>query len=43
MTATVFNPMQIHLLQMFALDKNKSGLDELKDSCSQYNDMIPQG
>ena len=31
MTATVFNPVQIHLLQMFALDKSKSGLDELKD------------
>ena len=31
MTATVFNPLQIHLLQMFALDKSQSGLDELKD------------
>ena len=31
MTATVFNPVQIHLLKMFALDKSQSGLDELKD------------
>jgi len=31
MTATVFNPLQIHLLQMFALDKRQSGLEELKD------------
>lgn len=31
MEATVFNPLQIHLLQMFALDKSQSGLDELKD------------
>ena len=31
MIATVFNPLQIHLLQMFALDKSQRGLDELKD------------
>ena len=31
MTATVFNPLQIHLLQMFALDKSQKGLDELKE------------
>ena len=31
MTATVFNPLQVHLLQMFALDKRQSGLEELKD------------
>ena len=31
MEATVFNPLQIHLLQMFALDKSQSGLNELKD------------
>ncbi len=31
MNATIFNPLQIHLLQMFALDKSQSGLNELKD------------
>lgn len=31
MIATVFNPLQIHLLQMFALDKRQSSLEELKD------------
>ena len=31
MVSTVFNPVQIHLLQMFALDNSKDGLDELKD------------
>ena len=31
MEATVFNPLQIHLLQMFALDKSPNGLKELKD------------
>lgn len=29
MEATVFNPLQVHLLQMFALDKSQKGLDEL--------------
>lgn len=36
MHATVFNPTQIHLLQMFALDKSQSGLDELKDVLYQH-------
>lgn len=31
MIATVFNPLQIHLLQMFTLDKRQSSLEELKD------------
>ena len=31
MKTTVFNPTQIHLLQMFNIDKSQSGLDELKD------------
>ena len=31
MAATVFNPLQIHLLRMFALDKRESGLEELKN------------
>ena len=31
MEATVFNPLQIHLLKMFALDKSQKGLKELKD------------
>ena len=31
MESTVFNPLQIHLLQMFALDKSQNGLNELKD------------
>ena len=31
MEATVFNPLQIHLLQMFALDKRQQGLEELKN------------
>lgn len=30
MNATVFNPSQIHLLQMFALDKSNKALEELK-------------
>jgi len=28
---TAFNPIQIHLLQMFSLDKSQDGLKELKD------------
>ena len=28
---TIFNPLQIHLLQMFALDKSERGLQEMKD------------
>ncbi|MBR5689651.1 MAG: hypothetical protein IKT22_05710 [Prevotella sp.] len=31
MEMTIFNPVQVHLLQMFALDDSKDGLDELKD------------
>ena len=31
MEATVFNPLQIHLLKMFALDKSQQGLKELKE------------
>lgn len=36
MEATVFNPIQIHLLQMFALDKSKEGLAELRDVLYQH-------
>ena len=32
----VFNPMQIHLLQMFAIDKAEQGLTELKDVLYNY-------
>ena len=32
----VFNPMQIHLLQMFSLDKEENGLIELKDVLYNY-------
>ena len=32
----VFNPMQIHLLQMFSLDKKEQGLIELKDVLYNY-------
>ncbi len=32
----VFNPMQIHLLQMFAIDKAEQGLVELKDVLYNY-------
>ena len=32
----VFNPMQIHLLQMFSLDKEEKGLIELKDVLYNY-------
>lgn len=28
---TAFNPIQIHLLRMFSLDKSQDGLRELKD------------
>lgn len=31
MEATVFNPIQVHLLKMFALDNTQSGLIELKN------------
>ena len=33
---TVFNPLQVHLLQMFALDKTERGLKELKDVLYQH-------
>ncbi len=36
MESTVFNPLQIHLLKMFALDKSQEGLDELKDVLYRY-------
>ena len=32
----VFNPIQIHLLQMFSLDKEEKGLIELKDVLYNY-------
>ena len=32
----VFNPMQIHLLQMFSIDKAEQGLIELKDVLYNY-------
>lgn len=34
--ATVFNPIQIHLLKMFELDKSQSGLAELKTVLYNY-------
>lgn len=34
--ATVFNPIQIHLLKMFELDDSQSGLAELKDVLYKY-------
>ena len=36
MEATVFNPIQVHLLKMFALDKTQSGLEELKNVLYRY-------
>ena len=36
MQATVFNPIQIHLLQMFNLDNSDKGLNEMKDVLYQY-------
>lgn len=36
MKSTVFNPTQIHLLQMFALDKSQRGLEELKNVLFHY-------
>ncbi len=32
----VFNPMQIHLLKMFSVDKKEQGLIELKDVLYRY-------
>jgi hypothetical protein len=36
MNATVFNPTQLHILQMFALDNSQSGLEELKKVLYNY-------
>ncbi len=36
MEATTFNPIQIHLLQMFKVDKSQKGLEELKDLLFSY-------
>ena len=36
MEATVFNPIQVHLLKMFEIDKSQKGLDELKDLLYKY-------
>lgn len=36
MQSTVFNPIQIHLLQMFNLDNSDRGLNEMKDVLYQY-------
>lgn len=34
--ATVFNPIQIHLLRMFELDNSQRGLTELKNVLYNY-------
>lgn len=36
MEATVFNPIQVHLLKMFEIDKSQKGLEELKDLLYKY-------
>ncbi len=36
MEATVFNPVQRHLLKMFEIDNSQSGLDELKNLLYRY-------
>lgn len=36
MEATVFNPIQMHLLKMFSYDKSLEGLEELKEVLYQY-------
>ena len=36
MEATVFNPIQLHLLQMFSRMKSEEELKELKDVLSEY-------
>lgn len=36
MEATVFNPIQMHLLKMFSYDKSPEGLEELKDVLYRY-------
>lgn len=36
MEATVFNPIQMHLLKMFSYDTSLEGLEELKEVLYQY-------
>lgn len=36
MEATVFNPIQQHLLMMFAYDNNEEHLKEIKDVLAKY-------
>ena len=36
MKATVFNPVQQHLLKMFAYDNNVERLNEIKDLLTKY-------
>ena len=36
MEATVFNPIQVHLLKMFEIDKSQKGLEELKNLLYNY-------
>lgn len=36
MEATVFNPIQMHLLKMFSYDTSLEGLEELKEMLYQY-------
>lgn len=36
MQSTVFNPIQIHLLQMFNLDNTETGLTEMKSVLYSY-------
>ena len=36
MEATVFNPIQVHLLKMFEIDKSQEGLEELKNFLYNY-------
>lgn len=35
-TMTTFNPTQMHLLRMFALDKSEKTLNEVKTILSEY-------
>ena len=36
MEATVFNPIQVHLLKMFEIGKSQEGLEELKNLLYNY-------
>jgi len=36
MEATIFNPTQLHLLQMFTYNKDEESLSELKDVLFNY-------